>query len=551
MATVIQKTKIEVDFSDLNKLDVKLNSSGKAAEDFGDSVSRTSKSTESFGRSIGDISEKLDKKLDKGLGRAFKATDRLNSILGQFAAVGAIATAAIGVLAGAYAALRDSSAKADAELANVTAGLISQAKAAELAKNAVADLGKVSVRTFSQIVATAQAQARVSAAQAVLVVATEKTINAESKLAKERERQARKSASDHSGANTIIIDNETARGRKIEKIEEEIAKARALGVKAQQAVADAVGTLSRAEDEGVFERLPQFLRTALVEAESFADGLRGDVGGAIGDVAAAGDAWLKSWQKNTRAAASATKEMTEAEAKAIGEAAAAQLRSLIALQEITGPIVAQQEADRLLVIADAAAEEARSLNALADIVARITKEQTAAAKSSAEWASAIDETGKALSRSADDALNAALTTAIYGGSFKDATNDILEALTIEAGVQGLKQLALGFGAAAIGSPTAPGHFKSAAVWGAVGVAGAIGTAATGGFNGPTEEDEEDDSAAFTGAGDTGPDRSGGGGGQTVTNVNLNLFAAPGTRIDRARDGQALRSLLRDAGLPGA
>ncbi|MBL4769564.1 MAG: hypothetical protein JKY61_00070, partial [Planctomycetes bacterium] len=469
---VIQKTKIEVDFSDLTKLDVALDKSGKEATEFGQTVNKASKSTEGFGRSIGDISEKLDKKLDKGLGRAFKATDRLNSILGQFAAVGAIATAAIGVLAGAYSTLRDKSAKVDAELANVTAGLISQAKAAELAKNAVVDLGKVSLKTFSQIVATAQAQARVSAAQAVLVVATERVIIAESKLAKERARQASKAASDHSGLNTIIIDNETERGRKVEKIEAEVAKARALGVKATQSIADAVGNLSRAENEGVFEQLPQFLRTALVEAESFASGLRGDVGGAIGDVAAAGDAWLNSWQKNTRAAASATKEMTEAEAKAIGEAAAAQLRSLMALQEITGPIVAQQEADRLLVIADAAAEEARSLNALADIVARITKEQSAAAKSSAEWTSAIDETGKALSRSADDALNAALTTAIYGGSFKDATNDILEALTIEAGVQGLRQLALGIAAATIGSPTAPGYFKSAAVWGAVGVGAA-------------------------------------------------------------------------------
>jgi hypothetical protein len=47
------------------------------------------------GRSIGDLSESLDKGLENSVGRAFKATDRLNSIVGQIGGAFGLATLAV------------------------------------------------------------------------------------------------------------------------------------------------------------------------------------------------------------------------------------------------------------------------------------------------------------------------------------------------------------------------------------------------------------------------------------------------------------------------
>jgi hypothetical protein len=54
------------------------------------------------GRSIGDLSESLDKGLENSVGRAFKATDRLNSIVGQVGGAIGLATLAVTAMVAAY-----------------------------------------------------------------------------------------------------------------------------------------------------------------------------------------------------------------------------------------------------------------------------------------------------------------------------------------------------------------------------------------------------------------------------------------------------------------
>ena len=150
-------------------------------------------------------------------------------------------------------------------------------------------------------------------------------------------------------------------------------------------------------------------------------------------------------------------------------------------------------------------------------------------------------------------LSSAFDAAVYGDSFKDQLNDFAEAQAktalISAAIETAKGIALSF----INPAQAATHFGAAAAFGVAGVLAGGVALATGGFNGATEASGAEGSAGFGGDASERPDfgRDRDSGGPTETNININLVASPGSRIDRQRDGQAIMGLLRDQGFRGA
>lgn len=75
---------------------------------------------------------------------------------------------------------------------------------------------------------------------------------------------------------------------------------------------------------------------------------------------------------------------------------------------------------------------------------------------------------------------AAAANILFGDSFEEAAASVLKSLAIEAASRALMETAMGIGAAALGSPSAAGHFQSAAIFAATAAAAKIGATALGG-----------------------------------------------------------------------
>lgn len=141
----------------------------------------------------------------------------------------------------------------------------------------------------------------------------------------------------------------------------------------------------------------------------------------------------------------------------------------------------------------------------------------------------------------DDLLNAAVANAIYGDSFVDTINQILQALAIQAGIETIKETALGLASLAlgpIGAAPAAAHFASAGVWAGITGAATVGAHVSGGFHRPESESEDSGIDALE-----GPARNQTGavtGGATVVNVN---FAGTMPLATKEDIGNALTDIM--------
>jgi hypothetical protein len=92
-----------------------------------------------------------------------------------------------------------------------------------------------------------------------------------------------------------------------------------------------------------------------------------------------------------------------------------------------------------------------------------------------------------MAQNARSAIQAGVGALFYGTSVKEAVNDVLEALTVEATTRALFETGAGFAAMAatwgVPNPKSAAHFTAAAAYAGLAVAAGVGTLATGGFNG--------------------------------------------------------------------
>ena len=515
---VIQKAVIEVEFDDLNKAQLALKKAGVEMVDFGKQADKAKGGTKGFGSSIGDLSEKLDKKLEQGLGRAFKATDRLQSIMGQAGTVAAVAGAAFVALQAIAKAMGDAFDQGAADIERAEKGLFDVAKAAEVAKAATTDMQKaidegslLSVEKAIQLaklrdqIATKSAQREIFLRLKV-AAATEASFFSLTKTAAIQEAVGK-------SAEAQFVAGAEARSAQIAKLTDDIRK---LG-KSDLPFAGAITSLAFTLDDAI-SRL-------------------GDGSDELNTRAARGSkeaasAFLKSWQS-----------------------AANEVRFQLGLVGAQFDTLAQHEFfqeetpfDRM----KASALEA--FRVVADVGGAAFEDFTHAVDESASatdaWGNAVTTVAVPAAVAITEGVTAAAFAAIaHGASFKDVLNDFLEAKSLEFTVSALGEVAKGIAASFLNPGLAGSHFAAAAAFGVAATAAGAGVALTGGFNGPTAASEGGgEREAFTGGADTGPDRSAAGGGVTETNINLNFAAGAGmSRIERAQTAQEVIGLMREAG----
>ena len=96
---------INVSVAGSEKAEKQLEGVGKAARAAGDGAKKGGESFKSFGGSVGDVSEQMDKQLEQSVGRSFKGFDRLTSIMGQVTGAAALLTGGAALAGAAFGAL--------------------------------------------------------------------------------------------------------------------------------------------------------------------------------------------------------------------------------------------------------------------------------------------------------------------------------------------------------------------------------------------------------------------------------------------------------------
>ena len=527
---VIQKAVIEVEFDDLNKAQLALKKAGVEMVDFGKQADKAKGGTKGFGSSIGDLSEKLDKKLEQGLGRAFKATDRLASILGQAGTVAAVVGIAVSGLAAAYLALKDKTAAANVELAKATAGFLDQAAAASFAASVVDELANAHGRTIAQMKASALAKVVLEKATkaASIAIATEAKIRSDIESSKW-------------GTAALI------------GLNLKLAKAKDASTLATQNLANATGDLNRKNKETFVDALPSFIQAGVISAKQAAT----DIGAAYDQVEADVTSSFEAWKNSANAS---QRDVAKTAKQAASETLDAWLMTFDAMRAAGGGLDAVlfgEAVERfdagsasMLAMAEVTDELSDALDRLGAASAGMQTEMADSQGIVLDWGHAVDTVAVPAAVAITEGVTAAAFAAIaHGASFKDVLNDFLEAKSLEFTVSALGEVAKGIAASFLNPGLAGSHFAAAAAFGVAATAAGAGVALTGGFNGPTAASEGGgEREAFTGGADTGPDRSTAGGGVTETNINLNFAAGAGmSRIERAQTAQEVIGLMREAG----
>ncbi len=530
MSQPILQTRVSVDTSDLGEAQAKVLKLGNEAIKSGKKFKNASKGTESFGSKIGNLSETLDQKLEGSLGKAFKATDRLSAIMGAATGAFGLAVGAVGLVVGAVGLL--SKAFGDAEPKVKSFMTVMREQLIE------------GFEEFGQQVDTVKGKLDAAFSGAGLDLSALSTIQQQQLIVLENQASLARKTADavlvESAARTLVLEKSKEQ-LEDKKADLALAKEFSKDAKSNKALAKEVLTneklVAAAKKEVAADQ--ELVNTRLGKANVLrakAAGIEAEIEKIVGPVRkrqeARGKAAAKATAEREAAAKAALKESELLAANvAMAKQAAEDIESLQALEAISGPIRQQMLIDANTRIGEEAAAAALGMQQLREISQGIQDDFEANAKASKEWSDALSKQGQILDATAEAGLNAAASALIYGGSTKDALNDILESLAIESGVQAIMETARGLSDLAFGLPTAGVHFKSAAAFAAVGVAAGLGAAATGGFNGPAGEEAESEREVASPAGDTGPARAGGGPVSTVLNINLTAGSRPLTQID--------------------
>ena len=94
--------------AEIGAVNAALRATSKSSDSLSSSLSSTTATASRLTDTAGDLGEKFDKFAEQKVGRVFKATDRLNSILGQVKGAFGLVGIAVGGLAAAYTALTKS-----------------------------------------------------------------------------------------------------------------------------------------------------------------------------------------------------------------------------------------------------------------------------------------------------------------------------------------------------------------------------------------------------------------------------------------------------------
>jgi len=544
--TVIQKAIIEVKFDDLNKAQLALKSTGVEMIAFGETAKKSTGGTKAATRSIGDLSMMLDKKLENGLGKAFKATDRLSSIMGSATAAMGVVGIAISVVVGAYKLLTEwagAAAKAQDELAKAAKEKAAEAlkalvkesdKAADSYRELAKQIGVAgSALMLSEKLAASDAVSKLRAAKA----ADDAGFNAIQLLKARTAAKAKHVAQLHKENKAIkagqTVEEAAAIANAWAKATKELKKLKGERIKTLIIAGRATDAL-RAEQKA-FDALAKSMGDAFnppkVEPKVTPKG-----GGRSGARSA-------KREKSLRQLADEWDAVDRDEEKFIAELRA-ELEALSPDDSADGTAFS----DALFASLDAARDK---LDPLIEGVREWVDEVRAATKYNEELSDSFKSTlGPQVDMMGNGLLSAAFDAAVYSDSMKDAFNDVVEVMAKEAGIQAMMELAKGLAMSLINPPGAAVHYGAAAAFAAVAGTATGLTMATGGFNGPAgagggdAEDAEAESDAFTGGGDTGQDRSEGRGTQETT-INLNLTAGsrPLLRIEQAQMAQELRGIM--------
>lgn len=155
-----------------------------------------------------------------------------------------------------------------------------------------------------------------------------------------------------------------------------------------------------------------------------------------------------------------------------------------AQQQQLAEVEARQAAKKAAEEEKRAREKARADKEAARVKKAADKEAAASTKLMEEALGGVQDL---MVQNAQSAIQAGVSALFYGSSVKDAVNDVLEALTIEATARAVFET--GAGLAALGitwgvpNPSSVSHFSAAAAYTGLAVASGVGTLATGGFNG--------------------------------------------------------------------
>jgi len=509
MATVIQKAIIEVQYDDLEKAQLAMKKAGVEMVNFGAQANKAKGGTGGLTQSVGDLSEKLDKRLEKSLGRSFKATDRLQSILGQAGTVATVVTTVVGGLTMAAVAMYDALDQGQSALSDARAGLSDMADAADEAKAA----------TSLMFEAYAAGQ----------------------------EMSLRRAVEIGKAQNLLMLQQ---------------AEAARIATKIRQADADDVTRWALTKNDAIGQATGRAFRAQYVAQLDLMEREAKDTLARI-SMLSQGEDWqgpfisdadLKASQARTEAAAKASAKKTAS----ISRKSARETVNIFA--EATDEIAYQWE--RLPDRFEVALRDWEPLTAwsdsfkpaIADLADALDQEiggaflnlaadMDKATASTKPFDDAVTRLTASLEASGQAALSSAYDAIVYGESFADQLNDFAEAQLKMAVISAAMEAAKGAAMTFINPAQASSHYAAAAAFGvAAALAGGV-AAATGGLNGPTTtESSEEDQAPFTGAARTGPDRSEVEARETVINLNLAIGSRPLTRLETAQIGGELNSL---------
>lgn len=470
--SAIVKAVIEVKYDDLEKAQLALKKTGVEAVAFGEQAKKAKGGTGGLTQSVGDLSEKLDKGLENSLGRAFKATDRLSSIMGQVTAaaglVGVAVSAGVAIY-NAFAAESQRLAEEQRELAEAlkeqaAAELDRAAAAADRAASAYQGLAKSAKVALHALTVDAMLQSGDHAAAIERAKRQQKSVLAEIDAAEWKIQRNEAKAADLESRLNLIRGSEDAHvlsgARKAIEAEQ----------KAAIATAEAAARVVETKREEL-ESANTDLNAAIGRQQTLIDSISTDTFGPEFSPTATTARARTVARDTVNIFAEATDEIAYQWERLPDriEVALRDWEPLTAWSDSFKPAIADladaldQDIGGALLSLNAAFEEAAAnAKPLDDALASL--ESTFAAS------------GEAAAAAAFDAI-------VYGDSFASVLNDFAEQQTKMAVISAAMETAKGIAASFVNPALAESHFAAAAAFAATAAVAGAATVATGGFNG--------------------------------------------------------------------